>query len=134
MPRTWFDAFAAGGSEATFAGLPPVGENGHALLPIDAKFPREDWERLEHAYEHGTAEEQASAGRAFESAIRKEGKRICEKYIDPPATLPFAVMFLPTEALYAEVMRRPGCRRRSASASTARPRGRAGRSRSGSRG
>ncbi len=85
----------------------PDGDRDHVLLPIDAKFPREDWERLEHAYEHGTPEEQASAGRAFESAIRTEGKRICSKYIDPPTTLPFAVMFLPTEALYAEVMRRP---------------------------
>ena len=85
----------------------PDGDRDFVLLPIDAKFPREDWERLEHAYEQGTQEEQASAGRAFESAIRTEGKRICSKYIDPPTTLPFAVMFLPTEALYAEVMRRP---------------------------
>ena len=46
-------------------------------------------------------------GAAFERAIRTEGKRICEKYIDPPNTLPFGIMFLPTEALYAEVMRRP---------------------------
>ncbi len=85
----------------------PDGDRDCVLLPIDAKFPREDWERLEHAYEHGTLEEQTRAGNAFESAIRTEGKRICSKYIDPPTTLPFAVMFLPTEALYAEVMRRP---------------------------
>ena len=85
----------------------PNGDREHVLLPIDAKFPRESWERLEHALEHGTTDEQGSAGRAFEAAIRTEGKRICGKYIDPPATLPFAVMFLPTEALYAEVMRRP---------------------------
>ena len=97
-----------GSSESVeFALKIPDGDRGHVLLPIDAKFPREDWERLEHAYEHGTPDEQASAGRAFESAIRTEGKRICGKYIDPPTTLPFAVMFLPTEALYAEVMRRP---------------------------
>ncbi len=97
-----------GSSESVeFALKIPDGDRDHVLLPIDAKFPREDWERLEHAYEHGTPEEQASAGRAFESAIRTEGKRICSKYIDPPTTLPFAVMFLPTEALYAEVMRRP---------------------------
>ncbi len=97
-----------GSSESVeFALKIPDGDRGHVLLPIDAKFPREDWERLEHAYEHGTPEEQASAGRAFESAIRTEGKRICGKYIDPPTTLPFAVMFLPTESLYAEVMRRP---------------------------
>lgn len=78
------------------------------LFPIDSKFPREDWERLEDAYEHGGAEEIAKAGVSFERAIRAEGKRICEKYINEPVTLPHAIMFLPTEGLYAEVMRRPG--------------------------
>ncbi len=87
----------------------PNGDPGsHILLAIDAKFPKDDWERLEHAYEHGTADEIAAAGRAFERAIRAEGKRICEKYIDPPTTMPHAIMFLPTESLYAEVVRRPG--------------------------
>lgn len=86
----------------------PDGDNSHTLLPIDAKFPREDWERLEYAYEHGTKEEQDKAGADFERAIRREGKRIRDKYIDPPKTQPYAIMFLPTEALYAEVMRRPG--------------------------
>jgi DNA recombination protein RmuC len=84
------------------------GAESYILLAIDAKFPKEDWERLEHAYEHGTPEEIAVAGRAFERAIRAEGKRICEKYIDPPTTMPHAIMFLPTESLYAEVVRRPG--------------------------
>jgi DNA recombination protein RmuC len=81
---------------------------GETLLPIDAKFPREAWERLETAYETGSAAEIAAAGKAFESAIRIEGKRICDKYIAPPATTSFAIMFLPTEGLYAEVMRRDG--------------------------
>lgn len=81
---------------------------GETLLPIDAKFPREAWERLETAYETGSAAEIASAGKAFESAIRVEGKRICDKYIATPATTSFAIMFLPTEGLYAEVMRRDG--------------------------
>jgi DNA recombination protein RmuC len=81
---------------------------GETLLPIDAKFPREAWERLETAYETGSAAEIAAAGKAFESAIRVEGKRICDKYIAPPATTSFAIMFLPTEGLYAEVMRRDG--------------------------
>lgn len=84
------------------------GAEGYTLLPIDAKFPKEDWERLEHAYDHGSAEEIAVAGKAFERGIRAEGKRICEKYIDPPTTMPHAIMFLPTENLYAEVVRRPG--------------------------
>jgi DNA recombination protein RmuC len=79
---------------------------GEMLLPIDSKFPREIWERLETAYETGT--DIVSAGKAFESAIRNEGKKICEKYIAPPHTTAFAIMFLPTEGLYAEVMRRDG--------------------------
>ncbi len=86
----------------------PSGQNETTLLPIDAKFPREDWERLEYAYEQGTPEQIAVAGKSFERAIRAEGKRICEKYIDPPTTLRHAIMFLPTEGLYAEVVRRPG--------------------------
>ena len=84
------------------------GPDSHTLLAIDAKFPKEDWERLEHAYDKGSAEEIAAAGKQFERAIRAEGKRICEKYIDPPTTMPHAIMFLPTENLYAEVVRRPG--------------------------
>ncbi|NYF78793.1 DNA recombination protein RmuC [Granulicella arctica] len=82
--------------------------DSHTLLAIDAKFPKEDWERLEHAYDHSSAEEIAAAGRAFERSIRSEGKRISDKYIDPPTTMPHAIMFLPTENLYAEVVRRPG--------------------------
>lgn len=81
--------------------------HGEVLLPIDAKFPREAWERLESAYAEGSADIGA-ARKAFESAIRTEGKRICEKYIAPPTTTNFAVMFLPTEGLYAEVMRIDG--------------------------
>ncbi len=81
--------------------------HGEVLLPIDAKFPREAWERLETAYAQ-RPEDVAGAGKAFEAAIRTEGKRICEKYIAPPTTTSFAVMFLPTEGLYAEVMRRDG--------------------------
>jgi len=82
------------------------GHSGETLLPIDAKFPREDWERLEGAYESGNPEQIAAAGKAFEAAIRTEGDRICSKYINPPKTTPHAIMFLPTEGLYAEVMRR----------------------------
>ena len=84
------------------------GPGGYTLLPIDAKFPKEAWETLEHAYEHGSADEIADAGKLFERVIKAEADRICKKYIDPPVTLPHAVMFLPTENLYAEVVRRPG--------------------------
>ena len=97
------------GEKVDFALKFPNGDLGsYVLLPIDAKFPTSDWERLEHAYEHGTPEEQVEAGKAFERAIRVQGKSICEKYIDPPTTMPHAIMVLPTESLYAEVARRPG--------------------------
>jgi DNA recombination protein RmuC len=79
---------------------------GERLLPIDAKFPREDWERLEAAYESNVADDIAREGKAFETAMRAEAAKICAKYINPPTTTPYAIMFLPTEGLYAEVIRR----------------------------
>lgn len=91
-----------------FALKVPNGPDSTVLLALDSKFPVGDWERLEEAYESGDEEERRKAGVAFERSIRIEAKRICDKYIDPPNTLPFAIMYLPTEALYAEVMRRPG--------------------------
>ena len=78
---------------------------GERLLPIDAKFPLDAWERLEAAYESNLPEAIAREGRNFESAIRTEAERIC-KYINPPNTTPYGIMFLPTEGLYAEVIRR----------------------------
>jgi len=79
--------------------------NGERLLPIDAKFPLDAWERLEDAYQTSQQELIERQGRAFESAIRTEAERI-GKYINPPMTTPYAIMFLPTEGLYAEVIRR----------------------------
>jgi DNA recombination protein RmuC len=79
---------------------------GERLMPIDAKFPREDWERLEAAYESNLPDEIARAGKGFEAAIRAEAEKICAKYIHPPKTTPYAIMFLPTEGLYAEVIQR----------------------------
>ncbi|HEX3572380.1 MAG TPA: DNA recombination protein RmuC [Acidobacteriaceae bacterium] len=81
---------------------------GERLMSIDAKFPREAWERLESAYDSKVAENIAREGRTFENAIRTEAEKICAKYINPPVTTPYAVMFLPTEGLYAEVIRREG--------------------------
>ncbi len=86
----------------------PSVDGTYILLPIDAKFPREDWERLEDAHQRAVPEEIVAAGKAFENAIKQEAKRICDKYIDPPATTPYAVLYLPTEGLYAEVVQRPG--------------------------
>ena len=97
------------GESVEFALKVPNGPDSTVLLALDSKFPLEDWERLEEAYQNPADEDgMKRASTAFERAIRNEGKRICEKYIDPPKTLPFAIMYLPTEALYAEVMRRPG--------------------------
>ena len=79
---------------------------GERLMPIDAKFPKEDWERLESAYESNVPEDIAREGKAFESALRTQAEKICAKYINPPTTTPYAIMFLPTEGLYAEVIRR----------------------------
>ncbi len=79
--------------------------SGERLLPIDAKFPLDAWERLEGAYESNLPEVIQREGRNFESAIRTEAERIC-KYIHPPVTTPYGIMFLPTEGLYAEVIRR----------------------------
>jgi DNA recombination protein RmuC len=84
------------------------GLNGEVLLPIDSKFPRESADRLESAYESGSAAEISAARKVFETAIRNEAKRISSKYINEPVTTPNAIMFLPTEGLYAEVMRRDG--------------------------
>jgi DNA recombination protein RmuC len=77
-------------------------------LPIDAKFPREDYERLLDAQERADADGAAIAGLALERRIREEAKAICQKYVSPPHTTDFAILFLPTEGLYAEVLRRPG--------------------------
>ncbi|GAB3418230.1 DNA recombination protein RmuC [Massilia agilis] len=89
--------------------LPGAVEGGAPLwLPIDAKFPKEQYERLVDAAEHADADGVARAGAELERAVRLEAKTICEKYVSPPQTTDFAIMFLPTEGLYAEVMRRPG--------------------------
>jgi DNA recombination protein RmuC len=77
-------------------------------LPIDAKFPREDYERLLEAHDRADAAGVDSAGRALEVRIREEARSICESYLCPPHTTDFAILFLPIESLYAEVLRRPG--------------------------
>ena len=77
-------------------------------LPIDAKFPREDYERLVDAADRGDADAVAAAAQALETRIRAEAKKIRDKYICPPHTTEFAILFLPTEGLFAEVLRRPG--------------------------
>jgi DNA recombination protein RmuC len=77
-------------------------------LPIDAKFPREDYERLMDAQDRVDVEAVAASSAALERQVRVEAKRIRDKYLAPPHTTDFALLFLPTEGLYAEVLRRPG--------------------------
>src|SRR5690606_31380132 len=86
------------------------GTNGDApvWLPIDAKFPREDYERLLDAQENADADAARLAGDALERRVKLEAQRICDKYVAAPHTTEFAILFLPTEGLYAEVLRRPG--------------------------
>ena len=77
-------------------------------LPIDAKFPREDYERLMDAHERADVPAIEQAGKAIETRLRLEARTIREKYIAPPHTTDFAILFVPTEGLYAEALRRPG--------------------------
>src|SRR5258708_1325200 len=86
----------------------PGGEGGPLWLPIDAKFPTEDYERLIDASEHGDLEAVEVAAKAVETRIRQSADEICTKYVHPPYSTDFAVLFLPTEGLYAEIIRRPG--------------------------
>ncbi len=89
--------------------LPGKSPDGTPLwLPIDAKFPNEDYERLLDAQGRADAVAAELAGRALELRIRTEAKSIAEKYVEPPYTTDFAILFLPTDGLYAEVLRRPG--------------------------
>ncbi len=77
-------------------------------LPIDAKFPHEDYQRLVEAYEHGDQHLAEEATKQLDNRIKNSAKDIREKYLDPPNTTDFGIMFLPIEGLYAEVLRRPG--------------------------
>ena len=89
--------------------LPGRSDSGEPLwLPIDAKFPNEDYERLLDAQQRADIQGAEAAGKALEMRIRLEAKSISDKYIAPPHTTDFAILFLPTEGLYAEVLRRPG--------------------------
>ncbi|MCG8511540.1 MAG: DNA recombination protein RmuC, partial [Rhodospirillales bacterium] len=87
----------------------PGGEDGETLfMPIDAKFPQEDYQRLVDAAQSADPDAVEQASKQLDNAIRKSAKDICEKYIGPPHTTNFAIMYLPTEGLYAEIARRPG--------------------------
>ena len=88
--------------------LPGREPDGEVLLPVDAKFPQEDYERLLAAAEAGDGEAVAEAAKELENRIKLCAKTIRDKYIATPRTTDFAILFLPTESLYAEVLRRAG--------------------------
>jgi DNA recombination protein RmuC len=89
--------------------FPGRGDDGAPVwLPIDAKFPRDDYERLIDAHERADAAGAELAAKALEARVRSEAKAIAESYLAAPHTTDFAILFLPVESLYAEVLRRPG--------------------------
>jgi DNA recombination protein RmuC len=88
--------------------LPGVEAGEHIWLPLDSKFPIEDYQRLQDAYENGDKPAWEAAGKAFENRIYQHALDISSKYIDVPHTTEFGLMFLPFESLYGEAIRRPG--------------------------
>jgi DNA recombination protein RmuC len=84
------------------------GDGQPVWLPIDAKFPKEDYERLTEAAERADAGGVEEAAKQLEARVKLDAKNIRDKYLDPPNTTDFGILFLPTEGLYAEVLRRPG--------------------------
>ncbi|MGI6585665.1 MAG: DNA recombination protein RmuC [Lutisporaceae bacterium] len=90
--------------------LPGKDEKGEETiwLPIDSKFPQEDYQRLLDAQEQGNSTKAEEAAKAMELKVKSFARDIRDKYISPPETTDFGIMFLPTEGLYAEILRRPG--------------------------
>lgn len=97
---------STGGERVEFAVKLPGDEDGVVYLPIDAKFPGDAYSKLVEAYEMGDQRLIDEAGKSLERIIKLEAKDIRDKYIEPPNTTDFAIMFLPFEGLYAEVIRR----------------------------
>jgi len=100
-----------GGSERVEFAVKLPGRDGDGQpvwLPIDSKFPKEDYERLIDAAECADAAGVEEAAKQLEARVKLEAKNIRDKYLDPPNTTDFGILFLPTEGLYSEVLRRPG--------------------------
>lgn len=93
------------GEMVDFAIVMPGQNDEELYLPIDAKFPLEDYERLVEASENGSVEQIRAARKALADAVKKQARSIAEKYVIPPVTTNFAVMYLPIEGLYAEVVK-----------------------------
>ena len=96
------------GEAVDFAIILPGKKEGRVYLPIDVKFPLEDYQRMVEASDRGDLEETQNASRALENAVKIQAKSISSKYINPPYTTDFAIMSLPIEGLYAEIIRNPG--------------------------
>jgi len=87
----------------------PGQDSDHPVwLPVDCKFPTDDYQRLQAAQDAADPQAVEASAKALEMRIRNEAKSICEKYLEPPATTDFGLLYLPMEGLYAEVLRRPG--------------------------
>lgn len=84
------------------------GKEDHVYLPVDSKFPIENYSRLIEAYDQGDKAEIEKYRKALQNDVKTQAKKIHDKYIEPPATTDFAMMFVPTESLYAEILRIPG--------------------------
>ena len=91
-----------------FAVRLPGRDDGEVYIPIDSKFPKEDYERYVDALSSDDEEGIKSSLKGLRERVRKEAQEISEKYINPPRTTDFAILFVPTESLYAELLRDPG--------------------------
>src|SRR4029077_11274203 len=98
----------SGGRERVEYAVKFPADGEQVLLPIDSKFPREDYEHLQEAIAAGDAKLITHFRRELEAKIKAGAKKISRKYINPPHTLEFAILFVPTESLYAEILRQPG--------------------------
>ena len=101
-------AIPVGGATRVEFAVKMPSQDGQTLLPIDSKFPQEDYLRLVEASEAGNADQAEKCSAALEKAITDQAKLIHDKYIRPPQTVDYAIMFLPIESLYAETVRRNG--------------------------
>ena len=88
--------------------MPGKDEESTVYLPIDSKFPVENYSRLIAAYDNGNKTEIERFSKALATDVKEQAKKISTKYLDPPATTDFGIMFVPTESLYAEILRIPG--------------------------
>ena len=101
-------ATVKGSSERVEFAIKMPGKEENVYLPVDSKFPVENYSRLIAAYDTGNKSEIEVLRKALAADVKEQAKKISSKYLDPPATTDFGVMFVPTESLYAEIIRIPG--------------------------